>query len=124
MEHLRKMNPEVASLLLVILSKGDWKLLPEIARRYAEIFNDETDVVAVDVTTAVQLNDTTRKETEEALKRVYNKEIYLVEHVDPEIMGGIIYSARGIRVDASVKTQLETARQELKTGSESEDLDA
>ena len=36
--------------------------------------------------------------------------VFLIEHVDPTIIGGIILSARGQRRDASVRMQLETAR--------------
>lgn len=114
MDHLRKMNPEVAELLKVILERGDEKLLASIAKRYAELFDEETDIVAVDVTCAIELHDELRASIAASLQKIYGKQVYLVEHVDPSIMGGIVFSARGKRVDASVRTQLETARHDLK----------
>ena len=36
--------------------------------------------------------------------------MFLIEHVDPSIIGGIILSARGQRRDASVRMQLESAK--------------
>lgn len=114
LDHLRNMNPEVAELLKVILAQGDEDLLKDIALRYAEYFDAETDIVAVDITSAIELDDALREEIMESLKRIYHKEIYLVEHVKPEIKGGLIFSARGKRMDASIRTQLETAQLDLK----------
>ena len=45
----------------------------------------------------------------------------LREHVNPSIIGGIVLSARGKRIDASVSAQLEKVRSALssvKTGGE------
>ena len=36
--------------------------------------------------------------------------VFLIERVDPSIIGGLIISANGKRRDASIKTQLEAAR--------------
>ena len=39
--------------------------------------------------------------------------VYLVEHVEPSILGGIILEAQGQRRDASVKNQLVNIRKRL-----------
>lgn len=114
MDHLRNMTPEVAELLKVVLSEGDELLLKDIAKTYREIFDAETDVVAVEVTSAFTLDDELRKEIKDSLKHIYKKDVYLVERVKPEIKGGLIFSARGVSMDASVQTQLEAAQYDLK----------
>lgn len=114
MDHLRNMTPEVAELLKVILAEGDEKLLKEIAKQYKELFNEHNDTVTVEVTSAFTLDDALREEISSALKRIYKKDIYMVERVKPEIKGGLIFSARGIRMDASIRTQLEAAQHDLK----------
>lgn len=98
----------------MILERGDEQLLPDIAQRYSALFHAEVDVVAVDVTTAIPLDDDLREEVEEFLTVEYDKPVFVVEHVDPSIIGGIIFNARGERRDASVRTQLENARRVLK----------
>lgn len=105
---------EVSDTLKVMLEEGDESLLPEIAERYSDLFHAETDVIAVDVTTAIPLDDELRDEVTEFLQLEYDKPVYVVEHVDPSIIGGIIFNARGERRDASVRTQLENARRVLK----------
>lgn len=120
MEHLRNMTPEVAQLLSVVLENHDEDLFPQIAKKYREVFNDQEDVIAVQVTTAIELDNEMHKQVTNELEKVYNKKVYIIEHVDPSIVGGIIYSARGVRVDASVKTQLEQAKHDLKQMNEGE----
>lgn len=105
---------ELSDTLKVILERGDEQLLPDIAQRYSALFHAEVDVVAVDVTTAIPLEDDLREEVEEFLTVEYDKPVFVVEHVDPSIIGGIIFNARGERRDASVRTQLENARRVLK----------
>jgi F-type H+-transporting ATPase subunit delta len=39
--------------------------------------------------------------------------VYLVERVDPSILGGIVIEARGKRFDASIKAQLANIRKTL-----------
>lgn len=106
---------EVSDTLKVILERGDENLLPEIANRYSDLVHNENDVIAVDVTTAIPLDDDMRDEVEEFLSLDYGQSVFIVEHVDPSIIGGIIFNARGERRDASVKTQLENARRVLKS---------
>lgn len=105
---------ELSDTLKVMLERGDENLIPDVARRYSALFHAETDVVAVDVTTAIPLDDTLREEVEQFLSMEYNGPVYVIEHVDPSIIGGIIFNARGERRDASVRTQLENARRVLK----------
>ena len=42
-----------------------------------------------------------------------NAPVYLVERVDPSILGGIILEQRGKRYDASVRAQLSNIRKQL-----------
>ena len=67
-------------------------------------------VIGVHVTTAVPLNDELRKLIKERCEADFEMPVFLIEHVDPTIIGGIVFSARGHHRDASVKTQLDNAR--------------
>ena len=42
-----------------------------------------------------------------------NAPVYLVERVDPSIIGGVVLEARGNRYDASVRAQLANIRKTL-----------
>ena len=75
------------------------------------------------VTTAVPLDDDLRQAITERYQRELGREVFLIEHVDPSIIGGIVIEARGQRRDVSVRTQLRAARSaltatEMKVGGE------
>lgn len=114
LDALSNMLSEVTDTLHVLIDEGDEDLLPQIAHYYAELFREEPDVVAVDVTTAIPLDGELRTKVQKSLEEEYKKPVYMVEYVDKSIMGGIIFYARGVRRDASVRTRLETIRRSLK----------
>lgn len=114
LESLSDMLGEVSDTIKVIVERGDDQLIPAIAKRYSELFHADVDVVAVDVTTAIPLDDELRQEVISFLEMQYKNPVYIIEHVDPSIIGGIVFYARGERRDASIRTQLENARRVLK----------
>ena len=74
-------------------------------------------MVVVDVTTAVPLDDHLRDVISTKLSADLGRSVRLNETVDRSILGGIIMSTHGRRMDASVRTQLSNARQVLATAS-------
>ena len=52
------------------------------------------------------LNGLTKEELLKKLEKNFNTQVYLIERVNPKILGGIVVEARDHRYDASVKTQL------------------
>lgn len=112
---LGDMPSELRETLKVIVEQGDSKYLNEIADEYEELINSGDSTVPVEVTTAIPLDDDLRGKITFELKRELKRSVYLVEHVDPSILGGIIFSLGGKRRDISVLTQLEQARSILKS---------
>ena len=74
---------------------------------------EDEDVVGVTVTTAVPLDDELRTKIAAKVREHFNREVFLIEQVDPSIIGGLIIEARGERRDVSVRTQLRAAREAL-----------
>lgn len=109
--------PEVVAVLAVVAERGDVKLLGRIASAYESAAEEALDMVVVDVTTAVPLDDHLRDVISTKLSADLGHSVRLNEKVDRSILGGIIMSTHGKRMDASVKTQLSHARQVLATAS-------
>jgi F-type H+-transporting ATPase subunit delta len=105
--------PEVISTISVMASRGDIRLLGQVTDAYESVAEAKTKSVVVDVTTAVPLDDHLREVIKAKLKADLGSDIRLNETVDRSILGGIIMSAHGKRMDASVKTQLSHARSVL-----------
>jgi F-type H+-transporting ATPase subunit delta len=110
---VEKLTPEIQSLLATMASREDSDLLPRAISAYKEMLDKEGDTVAVEVTTAVPLDDDLRSQVRAKLEKSLGKGVFLIERVDPEIIGGIIVSAHGNRRDASVRAQLNHAREVL-----------
>lgn len=110
LEAVADAGSEVLSLLATMATHGDLAILPSVAEAYREMVDGSDEVVGVDVTTAVALDDELRELITKKCEADLGGKVFLIEHVDPSIIGGVVLSARGQRRDASVRTQLETAR--------------
>ena len=102
-------SPEVLSVLSTMASHGDLDKLPQVLELYRNMIDGEREVVGVHVTTAIPLDDELRELITNKCEADLESRVFLIEHVDPTIIGGIVLSARGQRRDASVRMQLEMA---------------
>lgn len=111
--HALKFSPEVLETLAAMRTEDDLNLVGDVARTYKEILDSEDKTVSVTVTTAVPLDDDLREKVIAKAEKDLNAPVYLVERVDPSIIGGVVFEARGNRYDASVRAQLANIRKTL-----------
>lgn len=112
---LAGLQPELVEAMAILAERGDFNLLPSIIDAYADVAEEKRGIVAVDVTTAIELSDGLRESIKKKLVADMGKDVALRETVDPSIIGGIVISAHGQRIDASIASQLENARKVLST---------
>ena len=112
-QHARKFTPEVLETLAAMQREDDIGLLEEVAKRYKELLDSQDTTVSVTVTTAVPLDDDLRAKVRAKAEADLKAPVYLVERVDPAIIGGIMLEVRGKRYDASVRAQLANIRKTL-----------
>lgn len=112
-QHARKFSPEVLETLAAMQREDDLDLVSQVAKQYKEYLDAEDKTVSVTVTTAVPLDDDLREKVRAKAEADLKAPVYLVERVDPSIIGGIILEARGKRYDASVRAQLANIRKTL-----------
>lgn len=108
------MNPLLVDVLAVMGERGDIALLERVWSSFGEQLEAKLNVTLVDVTTAVALDEGLRQTIKEKTATDFGTDVILLEHVDKSILGGIVMSAHGKRIDASVQSQLESARNVLK----------
>lgn len=111
--HALKFSPEVLEVLTTMYTTGDFELLGDVERMYKEFLDTEDATVSVTVTTAVPMDDDLRDKVRAKAEKDLNAPVYLVERVDPSIIGGVVLEARGSRYDASVRAQLANMRKTL-----------
>lgn len=105
-QHAKKFSPEVLETLGAIQASEDVNLIEDIAATFQELLEKEDNTLTVTVTTTIALDDELRQKIIKKLEESFNTQIYLIERVNPKILGGIVVEARDHRYDASVKTQL------------------
>ena len=109
------MHPALVDVLLVMSERDDLERANRVYAAFDGLIEEKLGVVVVDVTTAVPLDDALRETISNKAAQDLGKKVVLRERVDKSILGGIIMSASGRRIDASIATQLDTARTVLKT---------
>lgn len=108
----------LVDVLAVMAERGDVDLLTRVCSAFEDAIQDKLNVTIVDVTTAVALDDSLREIITEKTARDLGTDVVLREHIDPSILGGIIMSANGKQIDASVASKLEAARSVLKSSAD------
>lgn len=109
------LHPALVDTLAIMVERNNFDLLSSVVDEFGEIAEQSRGVVAVDVTTAVGLTEMLRQAISAKLSADLGQSVVLREKVDPSIIGGIVISAHGRRVDASISSQLEAARVVLST---------
>ena len=107
-------QPVLTQVLAVMAERGDIKLLPRVWNSFVEQLETKFNLTVVDVTTSIELDDKLRELISNKAARDLGTEVVLREHIDKSILGGIVMSAKGQRIDASIQSQLESARNVLK----------
>ena len=104
----------IVSVLAIMASRGDIKLFTRVCGAYAKLASEKFNVTIVDVTTAVELDDHLREVISNKASKDFGTSVVLREHIDKSILGGVLLSANGCRLNASVRWQLDNARIALK----------
>ena len=107
-------NPVLLQVVGAMAANHDMDLLPRIFHAFDRHMVDDYNLVAVDVTTAVELDDHLREVITQKVKNELGKDAVINERVNKDMLGGIVMTVQGKRIDASVRAQMNRARIELK----------
>ena len=107
-------NPALVEVLAVMAENGDFGLMTRAYNSCVEQLERKLNVSIVDVTTVVALDDHLREVITKKVEADLGTKVVLREHIDKSLLGGILMTAGGKRIDASVATKLEAARTSLK----------
>jgi F-type H+-transporting ATPase subunit delta len=97
----------LANLVALLAQHNRLAILPEIARWYDSLLDDELDRARVTIRSATALTSAERNEIVELARRLTGRrEITASTEVDPDLLGGVVLDVAGTVYDGSVRTQL------------------
>ncbi len=101
------------NFLLVLNDHERLDLLRPMARAYKDLFDQRAGRVEVEVRSAVPLPDDQRERLRQELRETFHQEPVLQTKIDPDLLGGLVVRVGDWLYDASVRTQLETIRDQI-----------
>jgi len=113
LRHAIKFSPEMLETIADMMEAREDHLIDKVYAEFKERLDNGDMTISVDVTTAVPMDDELREQVRAKCEHDFERPVYLVEHVEPKIIGGIIIEARGHRRDASIRTHLVNIRKTL-----------
>ena len=101
------------NFLLVLNEHNRLDILRPVAVMYHELRDELYKRVRVLVRSAVPLADAQREQVRALARENYHLEPVLVEQIDPELLGGVQIQVGDRLVDLSIRSRLETIKQQL-----------
>jgi len=99
----------------LICRKNRTSILPEVSKVFVMLFHDYKGIVRADITSAVELSTSIKKEFEGIVAKATNKKVELATTVDESLLGGYVLRIGDNQIDESLKNKLNNLRRELKS---------
>jgi F-type H+-transporting ATPase subunit delta len=110
---LADVDESVRNFLLLVAEKGRAHELPAIVREFEALVAREEGILDVELTTAVELSDDEASRILARIEGVSDRRLRATRKVDPNLIGGFVLQAGSHRVDASIRSRLQTLRRQL-----------
>ncbi|MCQ2292452.1 MAG: F0F1 ATP synthase subunit delta [Bacteroidaceae bacterium] len=109
-------NPSPLTLKFIdlILQQGREEVMQLIASSYITLYRQQKNITHGRLVTAAAVSPATQQKMQQMVERRTGGTVEFLTEVDPDIIGGFILEYDTYRMDASVKSQLNTILKELK----------
>ncbi len=102
------------NFLKLLLDYGRAEIIDDVVRRYEELVEEHQGKVEVELTTAVELSDEALDQVKHRLGKILEgREVVLENNVDPDLVGGAVFTVGGRRIDGSIRGQLQGLREHM-----------
>lgn len=101
------------NFVMLVAEKGRSGELEEIYTEWERLLAAEERVIAVELTTAVELSDTEAAAIVKQIEDATGRKVEATRSVDPDLIGGLVVQAGSLRLDGSVRGRLNGLREEL-----------
>ncbi len=116
-EGLRKVMDDVdetfENFLELLLEQHRMPAIHRIRREYETLWDRQNDVLPVEVTSAVELDEETVKSVGDRIGEQTGRKVELTSRVDPDILGGLVLRVGNSILDASIRNRLDQLRKQV-----------
>jgi len=106
-------DPAIVNFLEALLERHRMPVIFRIRAEYERLWDAENQLLPVEVTSAVDLDDATVKSIGERIGEQTGQRVELTSKVDPSILGGIVLRVGNSILDASIKHRLDQLRKHV-----------
>ena len=106
-------SPYVLNFLYVLCREGRLGRFGGIFRDFRAKYYELFKITPVTVTSAFTLTDEQRAKLTEKMKTITGQQVELTEKTDKNLIGGVVVTYGGTRIDGSVKTRLDSMKREI-----------
>ncbi|MBM3153777.1 MAG: ATP synthase F1 subunit delta [Chloroflexi bacterium] len=112
-EKLGKVSPLALNLAYILILKGRLRSIPQIADEYQRLLDEHRGIRHTEVTTAIPLDDTSKRKIARSLETMTGKKLSLSLKVDADIIGGFVARIDDSLIDCSIRSELEQMKKGL-----------
>ena len=106
-------EPTFMSFLEALVERHRMPAIFRIRARYQQMWDEVKKLLPVEVTSAVELDDSVIKSIGKRIGEQTGNEIELTTVVDPDVLGGIVLRVGNFVLDASIRNSLEQLRKQV-----------
>lgn len=108
-----KLSDLTVNLLRLLLERGRFATLPDVARIYNDTVLEKAGKLRVSVATAEPLSPQLESEVRSAFEKATGKTVLLEAELDPSLIGGMVARVGGTVYDSSIRTRLQDIKHTL-----------
>jgi len=110
---LQDADEALVNFLELLIEKHRMPALFRIRREFDALWEEENRLLPVQVTSAIELDESTVRQIGDAIGEQTGRRIELTSEVDPGILGGIVLRVGNSILDASIRNRLEKLRKQV-----------
>jgi len=106
-------NESLVNFLKLLVENHRMPLIHRIRRQYEKLWQEENQLLPVQVTSAIELDQQTVQSIGDKIGEQTGRKIDLESRVDPDILGGIVLRVGNAILDASIRNRLDQLRRQV-----------
>jgi F-type H+-transporting ATPase subunit delta len=108
-----EVHKNILNFLKLLIDKNRFNIFNSVVRVYKNEINKQNGLLEINVTSAIELNDSEKAMIKVKLQKILNKDIELEWGVNNDIIGGLIFEVNDNIIDCSLKHKLQNISKEI-----------